>query len=46
MDRHVTRGGEHTTQCTDDVLQNRTPENYNFVNQCHPNKLNRKEKNF
>ena len=26
MEGDLTWGGEHTTQCTDDGLQNRTPE--------------------
>lgn len=30
-------------QYTDDILQNSTPET-NFINQCHPNKLNKKGK--
>ena len=29
-------GDEHTIQYIDDVLQNCTPETYNFINQCTP----------
>ena len=36
MERDLTWGGEHTIQYTDDVLQNCTPETYNFINQYHP----------
>ena len=32
--------GEHTTEYTDNVLQNCTPETYNFISQSHPNKFN------
>ena len=34
--RGLTWGSEHTVLCTGDL--------YNFVNQCHPNKFNKKEK--
>lgn len=38
--RRLTRGGEHTTQYTDDVVWNRTSETCHFINQCHPNTFN------
>lgn len=31
-------GGEPTIENADDVLQTCTPETYNAINQCHPNK--------
>ena len=31
MEGDLTGGGEHTIQCTDDVLYNRTPETYVIV---------------
>ena len=38
-------GGEHTVQCTDDVLWNCAPETCIMsVNQCHHDKFNAKEK--
>ena len=40
MNEVVAWGVEHTTQCTDDVLENCAFELYNFVNQCHYNKFN------
>ena len=31
MDRDLTGGGEHTLQCTDDVMQNCAPETYRIL---------------
>ena len=44
MEGDLTWGSEHTIQYTDDVLQNYTTEIYNFINQCDPNKFNKKGK--
>ena len=41
MEGDLTWGGKHSIQYTDDVLKNYTPETYNFINQCHPNKFNK-----
>ena len=46
MGEDLTLGGEHAIQCTDDVLQNYTLESCIIINQCNPNKLNKKEKSF
>lgn len=41
MKGDLTWGGKNTKQYTDDVLQIRMPETYNFIKQCQPNKLNK-----
>ena len=46
MEGDLTLDGEHTIQYTDDVLQICRPGLHNFINQCHPNKLNQKRQNF
>ena len=43
-DGDMTWGGEHTLQCTDGVLWDCALNLYNFVNQGHPSKFNKKEK--
>ena len=37
-------GGEKIKNRNHHVLQNCTPETPNFINQCHPNKHNKKKK--
>ena len=45
IEGNLTWGGEHTTQYTDDVLQNSTPETYIiFPTNVNPNKFNEEEK--
>ena len=41
MEKDLTLDGEHTTQYTDDVLQNCALETYNFINQVHPNNFSK-----
>ena len=42
MERYLTWGSKHTIGYTDEV-QNYTPETYIIcINQCHPNKFNKK----
>ena len=44
MEGDLTWGGEHTIRYTDDVIGLYTWKLYNFINQCHPKKFNKKEK--
>ena len=45
MEGDLTSGGEHRIQYTHGVIiELYTPNLYNFINQCHPNKFNEKEK--
>ena len=47
MEGDLTWGNEYTVQYTYNVLWNCTPETYgNFIDQCHPSKLNKRIKNF
>lgn len=43
MEGVLTWGGERTIQYTDGVLQSRTPDTYQFIDQCHFNEVNEKE---
>ena len=40
MEGDMTWGGEHTIQCTENVIELYTRHLYNFINPCHPNKVN------